>query len=294
MVAIESPVSEKTAALLEEWFCDRPESRWSLYRKTGGDRTVLTGYFDSEADAVAAWTEVQTDFPDLSDWPNIMSDLEKDWQTAYRDHFKPWTYRDLLWLPLWMREDYSVKPNQAVVLLDPGMAFGTGDHPTTRLCAYRLVECRDLWRSALERKSVVDAGCGSGILALSAARLGFGNVSGFDSDPDAVRIARENAQANGIARSVAFQSAGLPGGIAPDSADLVLANIQADILIENAKELLRSVRPGGVLCLSGILCSESSDLTDSYNTTAWLEEGRWSFDCCEEGDWCAVSIARIG
>src|SRR5690606_39178015 len=126
--------------------------------------------------------------------------------------------------------------------LDPGMAFGTGNHETTRLCCERLAlyaaRCGNAGR-------VIDAGCGSGILALSAAKLGFGGVAGFDNDAEAIRVSRENAELNGLAGKVDFYVGDLITGLAGRQAELVLANIQSDVLIRFVEELCRTVAPGG-------------------------------------------------
>jgi ribosomal protein L11 methyltransferase len=103
---------------------------------------------------------------------------------------------------------------------------------------------------------VIDAGCGSGILALSAARLGFKSVQGFDNDPAAVKVSRENAALNGLGRSVRFFTADLSAGLSSQSAEVILANIQADVLMRTAPILIGAVAPGGALVLSGILAVE--------------------------------------
>ena len=127
-----------------------------------------------------------------------------------------WRFGRLHWVPIWEREAFRLPPGDAVLWLDPGLAFGTGNHETTRLCVERLVALAERREKAGEAKAgarVIDAGCGSGILALSAALLGFRDVRGFDNDPEAVRVSGENAALNGLADRVEFFVGDLVGGL---------------------------------------------------------------------------------
>src|SRR5262249_19203508 len=126
---------------------------------------------------------------------------DADWRESYKAHFKPWQFGRLHWVPVWERETFKLPPGGAVLWLDPGLAFGTGNHETTRLCVERLVALAEERGTA---GRVIDAGCGSGILALSAALLGYRDVVGFDNDPEAVRVSEENAALNGLAGRVGF------------------------------------------------------------------------------------------
>jgi ribosomal protein L11 methyltransferase len=185
--------------------------------------------------------------------PEVRALADDAWRDSYQAHFKPWRCGRMHWVPLWERETYALPEGDVAIWLDPGMAFGTGNHETTRLCCERLVAF------ANERGTgarVIDAGCGSGILALSAARLGFRDVRGFDNDPEAVAVSRENAAINGLGDIVEFTVDDLESGLAGREAELVMANIQADVLMRFAARLVGAVAPGGVLVLSGILAGE--------------------------------------
>jgi ribosomal protein L11 methyltransferase len=135
---------------------------------------------------------------------------------------------------------------------------------------------------------VLDAGCGSGILALSAARLGFGEVEGFDNDPEAVRVSRENAALNHLDGRVRFFTADLVAGLAGREVDLLLANIQADVLIAYAGDLVGAVAPGGTLVLSGILAAEAAQVRAAFG-------GRvpdWNVDGRNLGEWSDLVLRR--
>ncbi len=172
----------------------------------------------------------------------------EDWAESWKRHFKPLPIgRALLICPSWIRP--RPRPGQAVVTIDPGLSFGTGQHPTTAFCLAQIAACRQP-RTA---QSFLDAGCGSGILAIAAAKLGYQPVEAFDFDPDAVRVARENALQNGALlrlRRADVRRLPLRGG---RRFDLVCANLLYDLLVEQARRLIAQVRPGGRLVLAGIL-----------------------------------------
>ena len=213
-----------------------------------------------------------------------------DWARSYRRHFRPWTFGRLHWVPAWRRGSFRLPRGHRVLWLDPGLAFGTGNHETTRLCIERLVafEAGLAAGRGAAAVRVVDAGCGSGILALSAALLGFGDVSGFDSDPEAVRASRANAQLNGLSGRVAFSEAALPAGLAGAPAGMVLANLQADVLLRHRRALVGAVAPGGALELSGILARELAGLRRAFAAAA----PGWAIDSRILGEWSDLFLRR--
>jgi ribosomal protein L11 methyltransferase len=221
----------------------------------------------------------------------VLADAE--WRDSYKAHFKAWQFGRLHWVPVWEREKFRLPAGDAVLWLDPGLAFGTGNHETTRLCVERLVAFGKTQSSNLqipnEQRRVIDAGCGSGILALSAALLGFGDVTGFDLDPEAVRVSGENAALNGLTGRVKFFAGDLAGGLKGRSADILLANIQADVLMRFARELTGAIAPGGELVLSGILASELDQVRAAFAaaTPGWREETRLM------GEWSCLALARV-
>jgi len=176
---------------------------------------------------------------------------EQDWVRVTQAQFEPIRVSARLWIvPSWHD---APDPEAMVLVLDPGMAFGTGSHPTTRLCLEWLE------RSVTPGLSVLDYGCGSGILAIASARLGAAEVVGVDIDEQAVIASRSNAERNGV--SVRFQDSGreLNGQF-----DLVVANILANPLKVLAPAICGHVRRGGRLALSGILSEQTGDLIAAY------------------------------
>ncbi len=165
--------------------------------------------------------------------------------------------------PIW--EPYAAKPGEVVIDIEPGMSFGTGRHGTTRACLQFL----DQLASSRAAGSVLDMGCGSGILAIGAAKLGFRPVRGFDNDPDAVAIARENAQCNVVHVELAVCDIADNA----DQADVVVANILAPVLIQYAGVIARAVSPGAdsALVISGILDAQYPDVLHAFDAQGFCE-----------------------
>ena len=140
---------------------------------------------------------------------------------------------------------------------------------------------------------VIDAGCGSGILALSAAKLGHGDVAGFDNDPEAVRVSVENAALNGLAGRVSLFTADLAAGLGGRKAEIVLANIQADVLMRHARELIRAVAPRGVLILSGILAAENARVRKVFSRFARASGAKWKIESRVMGEWSDIQLCAL-
>ena len=152
-----------------------------------------------------------------------------------------------------------------MLTLDPGIAFGTGQHPTTRAC----LDAIDALAAENADRTFLDVGCGSGILSIAAALEGFRDVRGFDNDPDAVRNANENAEANGLGALFSEGDLSVPGTAAP--ADVVAANVLAPVLVRFAREVGALVNPGGRLILSGILDEQYGEVRDAYAAQGFAE-----------------------
>ncbi len=176
---------------------------------------------------------------------------DADWVKRSQAQFAPVRIGERLWIgPTWCAPPAGL---EAVVRLDPGLAFGTGSHPSTRL-ALRFLE-----RSVRGGERVLDYGCGSGILGIAAAKLGASSVDAVDVDEDALRTAAENARDNGVRLRLS-----LPEELAPGDYDLVVSNILAQPLILLAPLLAAKTAPGGALALSGILEAQAAEVTAAY------------------------------
>jgi len=206
----------------------------------------------------------------------------EDWAESWKRHFKPIEIGGkLLVKPGWIKR--RPLKNQAVVVLDPGLCFGTGQHPTTSFCLGEIVRCR-----ADERpQSFLDLGAGSGILAIAAAKLGYQPVHALDFDPEAVRLARANARVNGVSNRIKIMQGDvtklpLP---APRQYDLICANLISNLLIRERKRIVKQLRRGGTLVLAGILRSEFSQLQTTFEKL-----GLKLASAKGEKEWCSGSF----
>lgn len=207
--------------------------------------------------------------------PSVSLIAEEDWASSWKAHFKPLPVGNrLLILPSWETADPT--EIRQVITLDPGMAFGTGGHETTRLC----LECLEqvLADSFDPEAPILDLGTGSGILAIAAAKLGVKRIDAVDIDPQAVLVAEENCRLNRVAGSVSCSTTPLEH--LPTGYRLILANILAEELVRMAPELARHLQPGGLLILSGILAEREQFVIDGFapqpfTFEASLAAGEW-------------------
>ena len=165
-------------------------------------------------------------------------------------------------------------------------------HETTRLCARRLIDYLDSSEKALESLRIIDAGCGSGVLALSAAALGGSNIIGFDVDPEAIRVCSANAKENPHIQAPQFEVADLNDGLLDRNADLLLANIQTDVLIANSEALVNAVNSGGCIALSGILTKEIDTVERCYaqQFTKLRPQDSVTLESRNDGEWSDLLI----
>jgi ribosomal protein L11 methyltransferase len=237
----------------------------------------LIGYFSPEgADAAlrAALTEAVGEEVEL-----VEQELpDKDWNEVWKSHFAPIEVSPRLWVcPSWRLGE--TPPEAKVLVLDPGMAFGTGTHATTSLC----LEAIDEFLARRPGASVLDVGTGSGILAIAAKLLGAGRVIGTDNDIVAVRVARENATLNKV--EVDLSTVGLNAVKGPFQ--LVVANIMAQTLIDLAPSLAKQMEPGGELFLSGILDFQGDDVAEAF-----AENGLEGVSRREKGEWVLLHFKK--
>jgi ribosomal protein L11 methyltransferase len=207
---------------------------------------------------------------------------EADWADAWKAHFPVLRVgRRLVVKPTWRR--HRRLPDEVVLILDPGMAFGTGLHPTTRLCLAALEVLAD--RGALANARALDLGSGSGILSLATARLGATAVLGLDVDPIAVEATGANARRNRLSRRVQARMGTVPSGEPPF--DLVVANLIAGLLVRLAAGIAAEVRPGGAWLASGIFRDREAEVVRAFRASGLSVTDRWL-----EGDWIAIAGRR--
>jgi len=267
---------EETAEKYSDWlmacgsqavtFIDAKDT--PIYEPLPGDEviywhnTVVMGLYDASHDMDKVIAYLQSIHPDKKAMRYKLEQLEdKDWEREWMDNFHPMKFGDRLWIcPSW--RDVP-DPTAVNVMLDPGLAFGTGTHPTTALCL--------TWLDGLDLKgkTVVDFGCGSGILSLAALKLGAEKVIGIDIDPQALQASLENAKRNGVEDRLALY---LPADQPEIKADIVVANILAGPLRELAPVIIEFVGDKGLLALSGVLENQAQELQLLYGNCCDMDE----------------------
>ena len=207
---------------------------------------------------------------------------ESDWADAWKAYFPVLRVGHRIVIrPTWRR--HRRQPGDVVLALDPGMAFGTGLHPTTRLCLAALEVVAD--RGELAGARVLDVGCGSGILAIAAVKLGAASAFGVDTDPVAEEATLANARRNRLVRKVQAREGSLPSG--RPAFDVVLANLIAGVLVPLAAPLRDELRPGGILLASGIFHDREAAVAEAFEAA-----GLTVTDRTAEGDWVALEVRR--
>jgi ribosomal protein L11 methyltransferase len=275
-VTVEAPLprAEEIAAELFDLGASGVEVRDGEETPMPGARTppvgsaLLVAWFADRAGAEAA----------AGAHGGILEELpDEDWGEGWKKDLRPIDVGRVRVRPSWIE---APAPSGAVeVVLDPGMAFGTGSHPTTALCLGALGEIL----AARPGASVLDVGTGSGLLAIAARKLGAGRVAANDVDPKAVEVARENAAANGVSLEIV----GDPLALVPGVFDVVVANILANTLVDLAPELASKLAPGGVVLLAGILVPQEAEVLQAFRAA-----GLAPLDGRRDGEWSLLALEK--
>ncbi len=247
-----------------------------------GTDVTIKAYFNSEhkPDELAVLIEEKlrfiSQFLDVGQGYTGCEEVDdEDWATAWKKHYKPFRISDSVVIkPSW--EEYAAKEEEIVIELDPGMAFGTGTHETTRLCS-QLLE-----RYIKKGDNVIDVGCGTGILSIISSKLGAQKVSAVDIDEVAVRVARENCDINGVYDGI-YVSKGVLSDLEPVKADIIVANIIADVIIDLSDVMGDYLKKGGIILTSGIIRERKDEVVEAY-----AKKGFEFISVDELGEWVAI------
>jgi len=253
--------------------------------------TRITAYFPWEADLHSVKRDFLDFLPLLADsfgaepgtFISAAEITDFGWAEKWKEHFRPMRIGKRITVkPSW--EPYAPSPEEVVVTIDPGQAFGTGTHETTQMCLRFLEETFD---GTPTPRRVLDVGTGTGILGIAAALLGAPFTLGIDVDPKGVEVAGENARVNGVEDR--FHTATTPLSCVEGRYDLILANVLAEILSDLKQEIAARLEPGGDLILSGILSEKSDWVAKEYGAAGFRLAGRK-----EEGQWAALLLRWKG
>lgn len=245
---------------------------------------VLTALFADDTDALLLLSALEAFDPEL-DWSQagFRKVDDQDWERAWMDQYQPLRFGAKTWIVPWNHDlpEDAQGEEAAIIRLDPGLAFGSGTHPTTSLCLQWLDALAG--SGELQGKTVLDFGCGSGILALAALKLGAAHAVGVDNDPQAIIATRDNADRNDVGGQLAvFMPQDAPQATYP----IVVANILASALDALADMLADRTAPGGRIALSGILDGQQEDLLRRYRP--WFD----ALQVSHEGDWVRIDGIR--
>ena len=275
---------------------------------------TVSAYFDDTDDAKALVQQIKLDIMKLKgeeqygeygtdvDFGRLYAESitvdDEDWKDKWKENFKPTKVTDRIVVkPTW--EDYAKADDELVIEIDPGMAFGTGTHETTRLCLQLLekymlsdrapgatccgVPDKNGMACNIEDLHILDVGCGSGILAIGAALLGSRNVLGVEIDKDAVEVAKENVALNGVADAVDVQEGDLLKGI-DFTADIVVANLMHNLVMMMAPAVRKHLKKEGIFISSGILVEKRDQVAEAIKKASFE-----ILEIPEDGEWCAIA-----
>ena len=246
-------------------------------------KAAVSIFIPDERNPAEAISHLKTRFTELKidTEISVIGVKEEDWAGAWKKYYKPLRIGErLVVVPAW--EKYDAKEGDLILKMDPGMAFGTGTHETTRLVAM-LID-----KYVKENDVCLDLGTGSGILAIAASKLGAKSVNAYDIDPVAVRVANENVNDNGITNITCGRS-DLFAGVEEKTYDLICANIVADIIIRMLPDVEKFLKPGGILITSGIIEERAEEVLKAAENTP-LEY----VEMKEEKSWCAIVFKMKG
>jgi len=272
----------------EDYLYEIAPSSWLIVEDEIKGLSQLIGYFTCKDNAISEISSLNEFSISATDF-HFDELADRDWKESYKAHFSPWNYKFFHLIPSWEKDNYVIPENDISLYLDPGMAFGTGNHETTRMCIEFLLDHRICFS---KHETLIDLGCGSGILSLVAKRLGYAEILGVDIDPDAVRISNENALLNDISSGVDFKISDLSNmEVGNEKYDCIVANIQADILQLCCEQINLLAKDDSVIILSGILSKEIDDVIDTF-----LKENSprlQNYKLKTGGEWSSVLFSRF-
>lgn len=261
----------------------KPEEQWAPDAQPLPEQPAVTAYLPDSGESASQHRQLEQALAELAESQKFDYSIayctvdEQDWAESWKAFFWPREItRRIVVKPTW--RDYTPRPGQLVIDIDPGMAFGTGTHPTTALCMAMLETY------ITPGVSVLDVGTGSGILLIEAAKLGATHLAGIDLDPDAIHIARHNLARNAVPKQLYTLQSGHLLSMVDATYDIVVANILAEVILELLDQVNRVLKPGAIFICSGIIEAFQSGVVKKM-----VACGFSILDVQKQGDWVAIA-----
>ena len=286
MLKVSATVNQKYLLELEGILFEAAPSPWSLVLNRKTKVLILEGIFENKGQAEKEIQKINELLP-LNLDQNKIGNLDQSWEKAYKNHFQPWSYKDFKFVPEWERKSLDQNAGLSCIYIDPGMAFGTGTHETTRLCIEIMVDV--FYQKSLPKDRFLDVGCGSGILSILAQIVGFQNILGIDNDENAIINSKQNLSLNFESSKINFMQQCI-NTIESNSFNCIVANIQADVLMTHSDRLIRSLYKNGNMILSGILDYEVDEVSRNFQKQLTENNLDATTQTRKKNEWCALHI----
>jgi len=286
MLKVSATVNQKYLLELEGILFEAAPSPWSLVLNRKTKVLILEGIFENKEQAEKEIHKINDLLP-LNLDRNKIENLDESWEKAYKNHFQPWSYKDFKFVPEWERKSLEQNGSLSCIYIDPGMAFGTGTHETTRLCIEIMVDV--FYQKSLPKDRFLDVGCGSGILSILAQIVGFQNILGIDNDENAIINSKQNLSLNFESSKINFMQQCI-NTIESNSFNCIVANIQADVLMTHSDRLIRSLYKNGNMILSGILDYEVDEVSRNFQKQLTASNLDARTQTRKKNEWCALHI----
>ena len=286
MLKVSATVNQKYLLELEGILFEAAPSPWSLVLNRKTKVLILEGIFENKGQAEKEIQKINELLP-LNLDQNKIGNLDQSWEKAYKNHFQPWSYKDFKFVPEWDRKPLDQNADLSCIYIDPGMAFGTGTHETTRLCIEIMVDV--FYQKSLPKDRFLDVGCGSGILSILAQIVGFQNILGIDNDENAIINSKQNLSLNFESSKINFMQQCI-NTIESNSFNCIVANIQADVLMTHSDRLIRSLYKNGNMILSGILDYEVDEVSRNFQKQLTASNLDARTQTRKKNEWCALHI----
>ena len=289
MIKLHGVIQEEFIEAIEDNLYELAPHNWIILYYHDENIYKLEGYFKDEmvAESELHSLSKKVNFEFLPSF-ELTEIQNENWKNSYKKHFIPWSIDHFHWVPIWCKNKYKIPIEHTGLYLDPNMAFGTGNHETTQLCLESIISIG----IKQPNQSFIDLGCGSGILALTASKLGYKSIYAIDNDESALKVSNENAKLNEI-DNIKYVLSDVKDFVIKKKFHIVAANIQADILKMNSTTIANLVKPEGCLLLSGILAVESEDICKTYGDALNNKELNFSVKKVIRNEWCILRFDKI-